>query len=1041
VAHFFIDRPIFAIVLSLLMVLGGVLSLVGLPISQYPEITPPTVRVLAAYPGANAETVEQSVTAPLDSQINGVSDMRYIRAISGNDGSSLVSVVFELERDADIAAVETQNRVSQILPRLPAEVGAIGVTVQKSSPDTLLYLALHSPDERYGREFLSNYTYSYLIDPLKRTVGVGDVKVFGSEYGMRVWLRPDRMAGLGLTTADIIRAIQDQNKQAAAGRVGEPPGGMDSGFTFSLRASGRLVTEEEFEDIILRARPDGSFLRLGDVARLELGARSYGFSGRLDGRDAAVIGISLSPGANALESAEAVKATLVSLAEAFPPGLDYSIVYDNSTFVEASIEEVVHTFFEALVLVLLVVLLFLQNWRATIIPMIAVPVSLLATFISYQLLGFSINTLSLFALVLAIGIVVDDAIVVVEAVEHKMAGGLSSREATREAMNEVTGPIVATSLILAAIFVPMALVPGVVGQLYKQFALTIAVSVAFSTIVALTLTPALCAKMLRPREARRGPIGRFFDAFDRGFDRLTNGYVRIAAVGTGAPRRVFIGLLVLMIGVLALMRITPTGFVPDEDVGAFFATVQLPEASTLARTESVVGSYGQDLLGLPGVESVMSISGFDVISGTATSNAALMIVKLHPWEERQTDETSAAGLIRRATGLGLRQPEANIFAFNPPSLPGFGAVSGFSMMLQARAGQSPAELAETARQFTQAAQARPEIGRISTSFGVSTPNYDIAVDREKAQKLGVAVSDVYGTLQIMLGSYQVNDFTRFGKNYRVILQAEGSYRSTIDALSQLFVRSASGEMVPINTLVTATPGTGPRFTLRYNLFPAAELSGSPAPSYSSGQAMQALTEVAAEVLSSDYGFEWSGQSLEESEAGNTATLVLVLSAVVVFLLLAALYESWSIPLAVLLAVPFGILGAFLAVLFRELNFDVYGQIGLVTLVGLGAKNAILIVEFAKLFHEQGKNLAEAALEAARLRLRPIVMTSFAFILGVIPLVIASGAGAASKQAVGTAVFGGMLAATLLAVLFVPALFVLVQSLGGDRGRATPEEKT
>lgn len=1038
-AHFFIDRPIFAIVVSLLMVLAGVLSLLGLPVSQYPEITPPTVRVSTAYPGASAETVEQSVTAPLDSQINGVADMRYIRAVSGSDGSSAVSVVFELERDADIAAVETQNRVSQILPRLPAEVNAIGVTVQKASPDTLLYLALHSPDDRFGREFLSNYTYSYLVDPLKRTIGVGDVKVFGAEYGMRVWLRPDRMAALELTTADIIRAIQDQNKQAAAGRVGEPPGGMDSGFTFSLRASGRLVTEEEFEDIILRARPDGTLLRLGDVARIELGARSYGFSGRLDGGDAAVLGISLSPGANALESADAVKATLAELSQSFPPGLDYSIVYDNSTFVEASIEEVIQTFFEALLLVLLVVLLFLQNWRATVIPMIAVPVSLLATFISYQLLGFSINTLSLFALVLAIGIVVDDAIVVVEAVEHKMAGGHSARDATREAMNEVTGPIVATSLILAAIFVPMALVPGVVGQLYKQFALTIAVSVAFSTIVALTLTPALCAKMLRPRGARRGPIGRFFDAFDRAFDRLTNGYVRVAAIGTGAPRRVFVALLVLVIGVLALMRITPTGFVPDEDVGAFFASVQLPEAATLARTEAVVGAYGQDLRALPGVESVMSISGFDVISGTATSNAALMIVKLQSWEERE-GEASAEALIRRATGLGLRQPEASIFAFNPPSLPGFGAVSGFSMMLQARAGQSPAELADTARQYIEAARAQPEIGRISTSFGVSTPNYDITVDREKAQKLGVPVSDVYGTLQIMLGSFQVNDFTRFGKNYRVILQADGAYRSTIDALSQLFVRSASGDMVPIDTLVTSTPGTGPRFTLRYNLFPSAELSGSPAPGYSSGQAMQALTEVAAEVLSSDYGYEWSGQSLEESEAGNTATLVLVLSAVVVFLLLAALYESWTIPMAVLLAVPFGILGAFLAVLVRDLNFDVYGQIGLVTLVGLGAKNAILIVEFAKMFHEQGKSLAEAALEAARLRLRPIVMTSFAFILGVIPLVIASGAGAASKQAVGTAVFGGMLAATLLAVLFVPALFVLVQGIGGERSSPSPEDR-
>lgn len=1035
-ASFFIDRPIFSIVLSLLMVLGGVLSLLGLPVSQYPEIAPPTVRVSTAYPGANAETVEQAVTAPLDAQINGVTDMRYIKSVSGDDGTASVSVVFELERDADIAAVETQNRVSQVLPQLPAEVNAIGVTVTKSSPDTLLYLALHSPDERFGRDFLSNYAFSFLVDPLKRTEGVGDVKVFGSEYSMRVWLRPDRMAGLDLTPADVIAAIQEQNKQAAAGRVGEPPGGMDSGYTFSLRATGRLVSEKQFADIILRARPDGSFLRLGDVARIELGAKSYGFGGRLNGREAAVIGISLSPGANALASAEAVKSLLEALATSFPPGLDYSIVYDNSLFVEASIEEVVHTFFEALVLVLLVVMLFLQNWRATLIPMIAVPVSLLATFISYQLLGFSINTLSLFALVLAIGIVVDDAIVVVEAVEHKMAGGMQPRAATREAMSEVTGPIVATSLVLSAIFVPMALVPGVVGQLYKQFALTIAVSVVFSTIVALTLTPALCAKMLRPRPAERGGVGALFDRFNRGFERLTGGYVRLAALGTGAPKRVFLGLIILVVGLVFLMRNTPTGFVPDEDVGAFFAAVTLPESATLARTEAMVARYTRDLQQLTGVDSVMSVSGFDMISGTATSNAALLIVKLQPWEARTSAETKAAALVQQATRLGMRYPEAQAFAFNPPALPGFGAVSGFSMMLQARAGQSPAELADMARQFIDAARARPEIGRISTSFATTTPNYRITVDREKTKALGISVAEVFSTLQIMLGSYQVNDFTRFGKNYRVILQAEGAYRANIDALSQLFVRSRAGEMVPLNTLVTVEPGVGPRFTLRYNLFPAAELTGTPASGYSSGQAMQALTEIADAVLPADFGFEWSGQSLEEAEAGNTATLVLILSAVVVFLLLAALYESWSIPLAVLLAVPFGILGAFLAVLLRDLSFDVYGQIGLVTLVGLGAKNAILIVEFAKLFHEQGKSVVESALEAARLRLRPIIMTSFAFILGVVPLVIASGAGAASKQAVGTAVFGGMLAATLLAVFFVPALFVLVQ---GAAARSSSSE--
>jgi len=1032
-ARFFIDRPIFAIVISLLLVLAGVLSLLGLPIAQYPEITPPTVKVSAVYPGANAETVNQAVSTPLDSQINGVSDMRYIKSVSGDDGSSAVTVTFKLERDADIAAVETQNRVSQVLPRLPTEVNDIGVSVTKASPDTLLYLAVSSPDDRYSREFLSNYVYSFLLDPLKRTVGVGDVKVFGAEYGMRIWLQPDRLVNLQLTPADVIRAVQEQNRQVAAGRVGQPPGGMDSGFTFSLRANARLVDAEEFANIILRARPDGSFVRLGDVARIELGSKDYGFSGKLDGHEAAVLGISLSPGANALETAAAAKTLLTELASGFPPGLDYTIVYDNSLFVEASIEEVLHTFFEALLLVLIVVFVFLQNWRATLIPMIAVPVSLLATFISYQFLGFSINTLSLFALVLAIGIVVDDAIVVVEAVEHKMTGGMGVREATRSAMDEVTGPIVATSLVLSAIFVPMALVPGVVGQLYKQFAITIAVSVAFSTLVALTLTPALCAKMLRPAHAGdTGMLGRAFAAFNRGFERITGGYVQLAAVGTGAPKRALLALLIIVIALVALMRVTPTGFVPDEDVGAFFAAVALPESATLARTDVVVANYQQDLRAMPGVESVLSISGFDVISGTATANAALMIIKLHPWEQRVEVEQQAPALIRHASLLGMRHPQANIFAFNPPALPGFGAVSGFSMMLQARAGQAPDELAAMSAQFIKAAQAREEIGRISTSFTTATPNYAITVDREKAKKLGVPISDVYATMQAMLGSIQVNDFTRFGKNYRVILQADGPYRATIDALSQLYVRNEQGEMVPLNTLVTATPDTGPRFMLRYNLFPAAELSGTPAPGYSSGQAMAALVEVAAEVLPADFGFEWSGQSLEESEAGNTATLVLLLSAVVVFLLLAALYESWSVPLAVIMAVPFGILGAFLAVLIRELNFDVYGQIGLVTLVGLGAKNAILIVEFAKLFHEQGKSAVEAALEAARLRLRPIIMTSFAFILGVVPLVIASGAGAASKQAVGTAVFGGMLAATLLAVFFVPAFFVLVQRKPADQ---------
>jgi len=1042
-ARIFIDRPVFAIVIALVLSLAGYLSLIGLPVAQYPEIAPPTVRITSVYPGASAPTVEDGVTVPLDSQINGVTGMKSIRAVSGADGTSVITVQFSLETDPDIAAVETQNRVSQVLPQLPAEVNNIGVTVRKASSDTLMYVAFHSPGNSYDRTFISNYLDSIVVDELKRVEGVGDVSVYGSPFAMRVWLKPDRLAALGLTPMDVVSAVRDQNAQAAPGAVGQPPNETASGFQYSLELEGRLNEVGQFENIVLRSGADGSQVRIRDVARVELGAKGYGMEAALNGLPAAAIGVALSPGANAMATAEEMKARLETMKASFPPDFDYEIVYDSSLFVEESIAEVANTLRDALILVLLVVFLFLQSWRATLIPMLAVPVSLLGTLVAYQALGFSINTLSLFGMVLAIGIVVDDAIVVVEMVELKMEEfGLSPRDATREAMDEVSAPIVATTLVVAAVFVPMAFIPGVSGQLYKQFALTIAVSTLFSSLVALTLTPALSALLLKPKSEHGESdnlLDRFFARFNAWFDRLTARYDTFVGITTVHLRRVAIFLALVIGGIVLLFRVTPTGFVPDEDVGAFFVQAMLPDAANSRRTGEVLADFSDKLRGLDGVESVMSISGFDVLSGTAAPNSGLMVAKLAPWEERGPGESAAAS-IRKANALGYATPEALLFGFGPPALPGFGASSGFSMMLQARAGQDAKELAEVTQQFLAEAGKQPEIGRISTTYGAGTPNYQLTVDRERAKALGLQLTDVYQTLGIMLGGAQVNDFTRYGKNYKVMLQADGGYREDIGGLALVNVKSrVTGEMVPLSAVVSIEKGASPRFTARYNLYRSADLSGAPAPGYSSGDAVAALERVAADILPAGYGYEWSGVTAEEVETGNAATVVMALSVLVVFLFLAALYESWSIPIAVLLAVPFGVLGALVALQLRGLDFNVYGQIGIVTLVGLSAKNAILIVEFAKQFREQGKPIAEAARLAATQRLRPILMTSFAFIMGVIPLLIASGAGAASKQSVGTVVFGGMLAATILAVLVVPALYVIVQSLTERFFGARPAE--
>jgi len=1045
VARYFIDRPIFAIVISLFLLLIGTLSLLQLPIGEFPNIALPTVQVNATYLGASSDVVEESVTAPIDQQVNGATDMLYINSVSGDDGSTSIAVTFALERDPDLAAVEVQNRVSQANSQLPAEVINAGVTVRKQSPDTLMYFALYSPDETYDALFISNYAFAYVVDELKRVKGVGDVRVFGSDFGMRIWLKPDRMASLGITASDVAAAIREQNVQVPAGQVGQPPATRGQSFQYSLRVKGRLEQVDEFADIIVGSKSDGSFVRIRDIGRVELGARSYSNISTLNGSPAAAVSIALVPGANALETARLLKAELARTARSFPRGLDYRIVYDSSEFVIASVEEVIQTFVEALLLVVIVVFLFLQNWRTTLIPMLAVPVSLVATFAAFQLLGFSINTLSLFGMVLAIGIVVDDAIVVVEAVEHNMGTGLAVRDATIKAMNEVQGPVVAIALILAAVFVPMGFIPGVTGQLYKQFAVTVAVSTGFSALVALTLTPALCIMLMRPHAVRRGTLARFFKGFNRGFDWLNGHYG--SAAGTLA-RRLAIVVLILGVVVVAtggLFRSVPTGFVPDEDKGAVFMQVVLPEAASQERTSAVLRQVEDIARRIPGVDAVVGITGFDIISGTAASNGAIAIVKLLPWDARATRDLHVRSIIGKLYQSTQGIPEAVALPFNPPALPGFGAVSGFSLMLQSRTNDPPGAVAAVARDFIARAQQRPEIGSITTTFSASTPNYRLEVDREKAKKLGVPVNDVFATLQTFLGGYQVNDFTRFGRNYKVSLQADPEFRQEVSDIARLFVRNRDGGMVPLDTLTTWRQDTGARFLQRYNLYRTAGISGSPAEGASSGDAIRALEEVAAEVLPDGYAYEWSGQSKQEIDAGNSSTVVLALSIIVVFLFLAALYESWAVPFAVLLATPFGFLGAMVALKLTGIPFNVYGQIGLVTLVGLSAKNAILIVEFAKLNHEKGMPIVEAALGAARLRLRPVLMTSFAFILGVVPLMLASGAGAASKVSVGTTVFGGMIAATLLTTLAVPAFYVLIQGLAERFGgapqaaaRAAPE---
>ena len=960
---------------------------------------------------------------------------------SGNGGYNL-DITFGLEDNADIAAVQVQNRASQANARLPSEAISAGITTKKQTPDVLMYLALVSPKGTYDELFLANYATINVVEALKRIKGVGNVSLFGAEFGMRLWLRPDRMASLGVTPTDIYRAIQEQNAQAPAGQVGQMPAPKTQQFQYGVEVRGRLSEVSEFEDVIVRAQKDGSFIRVRDVARVELGAKDYVFQSRLNGQPAAAFSINLTPDASALETAALINAELKSLSASFPTDLTYDVVLDNTVFVQASLTEVVHTFFEALALVLIVVFLFLQNWRATLIPMLAVPVSLVGTFAAFTLLGFTINTLTLFGMVLAIGIVVDDAIVVVEAVEHHMQhSGLNARDATIRAMEEVSGPVVAMTLILAAVFVPVAFLGGISGVMYKQFAITVATSTALSGFVALSLTPALCALILKPREAGRGGlVRRSFDAFNRAFERLTAGYGRNVQA---MIRRTLLSLTLLGILILAafgLMSKVPGGFVPSEDQGYFLGSVQLPAAASLNRTEDVSAKVDGILKSYPAVEKRLVINGYNILNGAPQSDSALFVATLKPWQERTTEADSLKTVLLGTYMQAAKLPEAVVLAFNPPPIPGLGSTGGFSFKLQARAGGTPQELAKAADDFMAAARKRPEIGSIYSKFNPRTPAFRLEVDREKAKKMGVPISDITNALQTFLGGLNVNDFSRFGRSYKVTMQAEPEYRSDIQQIGLIHVRNGDNQMIPLSTLVTPVSTSAPTVLERYNLYRTAELGGNPGAGYSSGDAMTAMEEVAATALPPGYGFEWSGISKQEKESAGKAPVVFGLAIVFVFLFLAALYESWAVPFAVLLAVPLGLFGAMLGLWLTGLTNNIYAQIGLVLLIGLAAKNAILIVEFAKMKLEEGEDAVTAAVGAAKLRLRPIIMTSFAFILGVVPLIIASGAGAAARVSMGITVFGGMLAATLLAIFMVPVLFVAVDRIVNRFSRAKSSTK-
>ncbi|MBL4676876.1 MAG: multidrug efflux RND transporter permease subunit [Mucilaginibacter sp.] len=1046
IADTFIRRPVTAIVISLVILIVGVLAISSLPIGQYPEITPPTVQVTGNYTGADALTVEQTVATPVEVQVNGTPGMTYLQSNSTGNGQMSMTVNFEVGTDINIAALDVQNRVGIAQPTLPQEVQRLGLTVRKRNPSILMLVALYSPNGTHDVTFTDNYANIFAKDALLRTKGVGDVFTRADDFSMRIWLKPDKLAALGMTAADVTGALTEQNAQVAAGTVGATPQTKGQTFEYTVLVKGRLVKPEEFENIVVKTIPSsGTIVHLKDVARVQLGKFNYAGNSFIDGKRASYLLIYQAPGSNAIETADNVTATMEELKKAFPADIAYVVPFESVTVVRVSLHEVIETLVIALALVIVVVFLFLQNWRTTLIPVLAIPVSIVGTFIFFIPLGFTINTLTLFGFVLAIGIVVDDAIVVVEAVQHNMdENGMSPKDATHEAMKEISAPVIAIALILAAVFVPVGFVPGIVGRLYQQFAITIAISVLISAFVALSLTPALCTLLLRPHkiDENSGGLNKFFYKFNNWFERLTGRYRNAVDKSIKGSKYIIILLVCIVVGTVLLFRGKSSGFIPLEDEGRIIITFDLPEGSATERTVDVLHRMMKQLDSIPGINHYAALGGLNAVNFATKSNSATIFVQLKPWDERKSPETQKDSLISIMQKKLSKTKEASVVVISPPAIPGLGNTGGFSFILQEKeAGGEITNFEKVLQNFLGEINKRPEITKAFSFFTAHTPAYQLTIDREKTKKLGVKLSDVNNALQTYMGSAYVNDFTIYGRNFRVVTQADTNYRTNIDNIGQYFVRNDAGAMVPLSTLTTYKVIENAPLISHYNLFRSAEINGNAAPGYSSGDAIKALQEVAAQTLPQGYGYEFSGLSREELLSGSKTVYIFILSIVFVFLFLAALYESWSVPFSVLLAVPLGAFGAILFLSFwPKLTNNVYAQIGLITLIGLAAKNAILIVEFAKERVDRGMELEKATLEAVRLRLRPIIMTSMAFILGVVPLLFASGAGAESRKTIGWTVFAGMLTATSLAIFIVPVLYYIITKFAYGKEKLAELEK-